>query len=138
MPDFTFADLRGDRLRLAELEGMPTLLNLWATWCAPCVVEMPKLDALAGQMQGRLRVVTVSQDFQGAERVGPFFAQRDFSHLSSWLDPESELAFHYGGANLPMTILYDAQGREIWRIGGDYDWLGKDAAALLAEANGGR
>lgn len=137
MPDFTFADPAGNRLPLASLNGTPVLLNLWATWCAPCVIEMPKLDLLAGRMQGRLKVVTVSQDMQGAKSVAPFFAKRNFAHLEPWLDPESELAFHYGGATLPMTILYDAQGREVWRIAGDFDWTGAEARELVAEVTGG-
>ena len=133
MPDFTFADTAGGKLRLPDIKGTPVLLNLWATWCAPCVTEMPLLDSLAGDMRGKLRVVTVSQDMQGAGKVAPFFAERKFAHLEPWLDPENDLAFHYGGANLPLTVLYDAQGREVWRIAGDLDWSGKEARALVAE-----
>lgn len=133
MPDFTFTDPAGNRLTLSSLNGTPVLLNLWATWCAPCVIEMPKLDELAGRTQGKLKVLTVSQDMQGAKAVAPFFAERNFTHLEPWLDPESELAFHYGNVNLPMTILYNAQGREVWRIAGDFDWSGAQARSLVAE-----
>ncbi len=134
MPDFTLAGPAGRKLRLPDLKGTPVLLNLWATWCAPCVTEMPLLDTLAGDMQGKLRLVTVSQDMQGAAKVTPFFAEKKFAHLEPWLDPESDLVFHYGGANLPLSILYDADGREIWRVAGDLDWSGKPARALVAEA----
>lgn len=134
MPDFTLADPAGHKLRLPDLKGTPVLLNLWATWCAPCVTEMPLLDTLAGDMQGKLRVVTVSQDMQGAAKVTPFFAEKKFAHLEPWLDPESDLVFHYDGANLPLSILYDAEGREVWRIAGDLDWSGQPARALVAEA----
>lgn len=137
MPDFTVGDPAGGKLRLPDLKGTPVLVNLWATWCAPCVTEMPLLDGLAGDMAGKLRVVTVSQDMQGAERVAPFFAEKKFAHLEPWLDPENDLAFHYGGANLPLSVLYDAKGREVWRIAGDLDWSGEKARALVAEAQGG-
>ena len=134
LPDFTFADPADKKLHLPELKGQPTLVNLWATWCAPCVTEMPLLDRLAADMQGKLRVVTISQDMQGADKVSPFFAERKFTHLEPWLDTENDLAFHFGGANLPLTILYDAQGREVWRIAGDLDWSGQKARGLVAEA----
>lgn len=138
MPDFTFSDLAGNKLRLPDLKGAPVLLNLWATWCAPCVAEMPLLDSLAGDMTGKLRVVTVSQDMQGTAKVAPFFAERKFAHLEPWLDTENDLAFHYGAGNLPLTVLYDAQGREVWRIAGDLDWSGAEARALVNEALGGK
>lgn len=134
IPDFTFSDPKGARLRLPELEGKPVLLNLWATWCAPCVKEMPLLDSLAAEMSDKLKVVTISQDMQGAAKVTPFFAERKFAYLEPWLDSENDLAFHYGGASLPMTILYNSEGREIWRIAGDFDWSGAKAKSLVAEA----
>lgn len=133
-PDFTFTDPKGARLQLTELAGQPYLLNLWATWCAPCVVEMPTLDRLAAAQEGKLRVITISQDMQGAEAVSPFFARSGFRHLEPWLDPDNNLGFHYGGATLPMTVLYDSQGREVWRMVGGHDWSSKESAELVAEA----
>ena len=134
MPDFRFADPAGKVLELKALRGTPVLLNLWATWCAPCVTEMPLLDQLAAQMKGKLRVLTVSQDMEGDKTVAPFFAARKFAHLEPWLDPESELAFHFGGANLPMNVLYDASGREVWRLAGDFDWTSTEATRLIDQA----
>jgi thiol-disulfide isomerase/thioredoxin len=129
----------GTTLDLAALEGTPVLLNLWATWCAPCVTEMPMLDALAGQTEGRLRVVTVSQDLKGAELVTPFFAEKKFAHLEPWLDPETELSsvLADSGGVLPITVLYGADGKEVWRVVGGYDWSKPEAGALVEEALGG-
>jgi len=138
LPEFTVTDPAGNTLDLASLEGRPVLLNLWATWCAPCVVEMPMLDALAQDMAGELRVVTVSQDIRGAEKVEPFFDERGFERLEPWLDPDSELAVRMSeGGQLPLTVLYDAQGREVLRIAGGYEWDGEEARALIGEALGG-
>ncbi|AOL24259.1 Thiol-disulfide isomerase or thioredoxin [Erythrobacter litoralis] len=138
LPEFTVTDPAGNTLDLASLEGRPVLLNLWATWCAPCVVEMPMLDALAQDMAGELRVVTVSQDIRGAEKVEPFFDERGFERLEPWLDPGSELAVRMSeGGQLPLTVLYDAQGREVLRIAGGYEWDGEEARALIGEALGG-
>ena len=133
IPDFTLTDPAGKKLRLQDLKGTPVLLNLWATWCAPCVTEMPLLDTLAGDMKGKLRVITASQDIQGAEKVAPFFAQRKFAHLEPWLDPENDLVFHFGGNNLPLTVLYDAKGREVWRVAGDLNWSAPDIRARVNE-----
>jgi thiol-disulfide isomerase/thioredoxin len=134
MPDFALSDPAGKKLTSADLKGKPVLINLWATWCGPCVLEMPMLDQLASD--GKLRVVTVSEDLQGAEKVVPFFAQRKFAHLEPWLDPENTLGDHYATGILPTTVLYDAQGREVWRMIGGHDWTGPRTAAMLADTVG--
>lgn len=132
-PTMGFMDPDRKIIELHKLKDTPTLLNLWATWCAPCVIEMPQLDKLADDYKGKLRVVTLSQDMQGAAKVTPFFAARKFRHLEPWLDPENAAIFHYGGGTLPLTILYDADGREVWRIAGGYDWSTAEAKALIEE-----
>ena len=134
LPEVTVTDPAGTKLNLAEASGKPMLLNLWATWCAPCVVEMPMLDAIAGEMGDRLRVVTVSEDKKGAEVVVPFFEQKGFANLPHWMDPEMDLAFGFGGgASLPLTVLYDAEGKEVWRMIGGFDWSSDEARALIEE-----
>ena len=134
VPDLTVVGPDGAELPLAEL-GEPMLLNLWATWCAPCVIEMPLLNTLAADLDGQVRVVTVSEDMRGAEVVVPFFEGSDLANLPRWMDPNNDLAFAFGGGPaLPLTILYDAQGREIWRVIGAYDWGSEDARAQVIEA----
>ncbi len=133
LPEFTFSDPDGNTLALASLKGTPTLINMWATWCAPCVLEMPMLDELGAEMDGKLRVITVSQDVKGAELVAPFFADKGFTKLEPWLDPDNDMAFHFQTGVLPTTILYDAQGKEVWRMIGDYEWMSEDAKALVAQ-----
>lgn len=133
MPDFSFADPSGKTLKLADLRGKPVLVNLWATWCGPCVTEMPMLDALAAKYDGRLRVLTVSQDMNAAEKVRAFYAERKFARLEPWLDPENNLGFHYNTGLLPTTVLYDGQGREVWRMIGAHDWSSARTDAMLAD-----
>ncbi|MCW1382552.1 TlpA family protein disulfide reductase [Novosphingobium sp. KCTC 2891] len=133
MPDFTFSDPSGAKLRLADLKGKPVLVNLWATWCGPCVLEMPMLDKLAQDYDGRLRVVTVSQDMGQVDKVKALFAEKKFAKLQPWLDPENNLGFHYNTGLLPTTVLYDAAGKEVWRMVGAHDWSGPRTAALLAD-----
>lgn len=133
MPDFTLTDASGKSAGLTSFKGKPLLLNLWATWCAPCVVELPTLDRLAADKAGALKVLAVSQDMTKTESVAPFLAGKGVAHLEPWLDPKNDLAFHYEASTLPTTILYDAQGREVWRYVGGHDWTGAEAAKLIAE-----
>ncbi len=133
LPDFTLTDAAGRKLALPSLAGKPLLVNLWATWCAPCVAELPTLEALATSRAGNLRVLTVSQDMSGTEKVADFLKTRGGPKLEPWLDPKNDLAFHYQVTTLPTTILYDAQGREVWRYVGGHDWNGPEAAALIAQ-----
>jgi thiol-disulfide isomerase/thioredoxin len=132
LPDFTFKDTEGRELQLKNLKGKPLLINLWATWCAPCVAELPALDRLAAR--GEIKVLTVSQDMGQPEKVAAFLEQRGVSRLEPWLDPENELGFHYQ-ATLPTSIYYDAAGREVWRVIGPREWDDAETKALLAEAN---
>lgn len=134
LPALAFADPDGATLDLGAQDG-PVLLNLWATWCAPCVKEMPALDALAGTLDGEVRVVTVSQDLRGAEVVTPFFAKGGYARLEPWLDPETSLSAQFTPEGvLPLTILFDASGKEVLRVAGGYDWASPEAAALIRES----
>ncbi|WP_233548226.1 TlpA family protein disulfide reductase [Aurantiacibacter zhengii] len=134
IPEVTVVNPAGEELLLSDV-GEPVLLNLWATWCAPCVVEMPLLDELAADLEGQVRVVTVSEDMRGADVVEPFFAERDLPNLPQWLDPDNELAFTFGGGPvLPLTVLYDAEGNELWRVIGAYDWGTEEARAQVLDA----
>lgn len=131
MPATAFRTLDGKPATLAQFRGKPLLVNLWATWCAPCLKEMPTLDALA--RQGKVRVLPVSQDREGAAKVKPYFAKVALTALTPALDPELNLSMTAYQANLPTSILYDAAGKEVWRYTGGLDWTGKEATALLAE-----
>ena len=136
MPAAQLTDPAGATLATASLAGKPVLVNLWATWCVPCVTEMPLLDELAGELGDSVTVLTVSEDIQGAEKVVPFFAERDFAHLPQWMDPDNALAVAYGGGSgLPLTVLYDAEGKELWRVAGGFDWASAEAREMIAEAS---
>jgi len=130
-PDARFFKPDGSPATLADFKGKPVLINLWATWCGPCVIEMPTIDALAGREADRLTVLTVSQDTQSLDRVKPFFAKQGFKHIGPYLDPENNLGFAYETGVMPTTILYDAEGKEVWRVLGGMDWNGAGAATML-------
>lgn len=136
-PGALFEDPQGRPVNLAAFRGRPLLVNFWATWCAPCVVEMPSLDALAAREDEALRVLAISEDLGGRRKVADFFAARRFARLEPYLDPEMALMAALGLDTLPTTILYDAGGEEVWRMTGMADWQSERAARLLAEADPG-
>lgn len=132
-PTVSFTGPDDAPVTLAAFRGRPLLVNLWATWCAPCIAEMPTLDALAAARGDKLAVIVVAQDIKGAEVVDPWFQKAGLKALQPYLDPENGLLDAANSA-LPTTILYDAKGREVWRVVGAIDWQGAEAKALLAEA----
>lgn len=133
MIDTPFKDPDGETVSLSDFIGKPVLVNIWATWCAPCVVEMPMLDELAAREKDRMKVLVVSQDIQGAEKVDPFFAKANFNELEAYTDQENGLSFGFGSGLMPTTVLYDASGKEVWRVIGAMDWDGARAAMLMEE-----
>lgn len=132
-PATQFQDPDGAPADLADFRGKPVLVNLWATWCAPCIAEMPTLDRLAAREADRLHVLTISQDLDGRDKVEAFFAKQGYRNLETWLDPQMALMTELRADTLPTTILYDAQGREVWRVVGLEDWESGRAALLLKE-----
>ena len=133
MPTATFQDPADAPVTLAALKGKPVLLNLWATWCAPCVKELPTLDALAAASGDRLIVLAVSEDLEGRRVVEPFFAKRGYRALKPYGDKANALMLGLKEASLPATVFYGADGRELWRVHGGMNWTGAQAKALLAE-----
>jgi thiol-disulfide isomerase/thioredoxin len=133
-PDLPLSGADGKPATLAEAAADgPVLVNLWATWCAPCVKELPTLQALS-QRPGAPRVIAVSQDMAPRGSIEAFLNTNRLAGLEVWHDPEMNLSGALQAQILPTTILYDARGREVWRYTGDLDWTGPEAAALLAEA----
>lgn len=138
MPDVIFFKPDNTETRLSDFKGKPLLVNLWATWCGPCVVELPTLEALAEREEKRLNVVVVSQDTQKAGEVAPFLAERGFKRLKPYVDPENNLGFSFATGVIPTTILYDAQGKEVWRVIGGTDWNGSRIAAMMEDTLQGK
>ena len=122
----------GESITLSAFEGQVVLLNFWATWCKPCVREMPSLDRLQAALSPEgLAVVAVSQDRAGLKAVEPFFLEAGLEHLGIYLDPKGKLWREFGVRGLPTTYLIDRQGRLIGAMEGPAEWDEEDAVALI-------
>jgi thiol-disulfide isomerase/thioredoxin len=134
-PAVKFNNPDGGEFDVKRFKGTPVLVNLWASWCAPCIKELPTLQQLeqAQADEGSLGVIAVSQDTAPQGSVEAFLAERDLGRFAAYHDPDMNLTSALNIQVMPTTILYDAQGREVWRYVGDLDWTGAEAAKLLAE-----
>ena len=132
-PAAEFTDPDGKAVKLADFKGKPVLVNLWASWCAPCVKELPTLDKLA--RSGGVQVLAVSQDSGPHASVVAFLQGHRIATLESYQDSKMALSGALGpDVVLPTSILIDANGNEVWRYVGDLDWTSPEAAKLLSEA----
>lgn len=138
-PQTILRDASGRATTLAAYRGKVILVNLWATWCAPCVTEMPTLGALARRFRGSdFLVVPVSLDEEAkiaeASAMLDRLSERSLPFLN---DPSRAIAFETRAAGLPTSILYDRNGVEIARLAGGADWDSEEAAAMIEAALAG-
>jgi thiol-disulfide isomerase/thioredoxin len=128
-----FEDKLGQPVDLADFKGKIVVLNFWATWCPPCVAEMPALDKLEGELGGRdFQVVAVSTDRQGIKKSAPFYRRAGIKNLTLYNDTRGDLQDAFKAKSLPTTVLLDRDGREIGRMEGAANWDSPEAKALIA------
>ena len=127
-PAVSFVDLTGNTVNLSEFTGKIVLVNLWATWCEPCLREMPSLARMQLRLGDKITVVAVSEDRGGSKTVEPFIDKLELKSIKTYLDPKStaERAFKVQG--LPTSFLIDRQGRILGRVEGAAEW---DSPELL-------
>ncbi|GJL90414.1 TlpA disulfide reductase family protein [Hyphococcus sp.] len=126
----------GEQVTLDDFRGKAVLVNFWATWCAPCLKELPSLDVLERNLGGRkFAVVAIAADPRGPEVARQFLDRLNIEHLKLYADPDLRFAFAIGGADiLPVSILYDAKGQEIGRLVGEADWTAPESRRLIESA----
>ena len=117
----------------SDFRGKVVLLNFWATWCPPCVEEMPSLDRLQAALGGpHFEVVALSLDEGGVPAIERFFKKLGIAHLKIYLDEEAGKAFqHYRVGMLPTSLLLLPDGRTVGTLGGSAKWDGPEAKALI-------
>jgi len=132
LPSRTLKDADGDETSLTSMTGEVLVLNLWATWCAPCVEEMPTLAALQQRFAGRVRVIPVSVDSEAASAAAKAqLAELTGGALPFYIDITRGILFDAQAPGMPMTIIYDREGREVARLAGGADWASEEAVAML-------
>jgi thiol-disulfide isomerase/thioredoxin len=132
VPDVAFSDASGGRHTLSSYRGRYVLLNLWATWCAPCVKELPALAKLQGAVPpAQLSVVTVNVGRGSAGDTATFLKDHRASALPVYLDTDTAFIRAFGAFGLPLSILIDPQGREVARAVGPADWGAPDSIAYF-------
>jgi len=135
LPDIAFQDGAGKPLKLSDWKGRVVLINLWATWCAPCRKEMPDLAGLQKELgSDQFEVVAISVDRKGAEASSAFLKETGADNLKLYVEPTTAIVGELQSAGLPATILVDRQGREIGRLLGPADWASPEAQALVRAA----
>lgn len=129
--EFQLADGAGT-MTLAEYQGKVVVLNFWATWCAPCRKEMPHLSQLQSELGGSdFEVVTIATGRNSPKGIKKFFEEIGVDNLPRHQDPRQKLAAEMAVFGLPITVILDAQGREIARLRGDADWASDSAFAVV-------
>jgi peroxiredoxin len=131
LADFTLQNLRGQPVQLSALHGTVVFLNVWATWCPPCVDEMPTIQRLYERLQPRgLQVVTVSVDALGAQVVSPFMQKYQLT-FPVLLDPQGTIERLYRTRGVPESFIVDKRGHLVEKVVGPRDWAHPQMLAMF-------
>jgi thiol-disulfide isomerase/thioredoxin len=135
VPDLVFKDSSGSQIKLSKWQGRVVLLNLWATWCAPCRKEMPTLNEVQKQLGSKdFEVVALSVDRKGLEASAAFLKETGADALGLYIDETTTSLTMLQALGLPVTLLIDRKGREIGRLLGPAEWNSAEAVALMKAA----
>ncbi len=131
-PPTAFTGGAEERVSLRDFKGEVVLVNFWATWCAPCVAEMPALNRLHAELASQgFRVVAISQDRRGLGVVKPFYEDLDLDAMGIYLDPKGVAARDFQVNGLPTTLLVDRRNRIIGILRGPAEWDSPESKALM-------
>jgi thiol-disulfide isomerase/thioredoxin len=132
-PVTPFLDGDGGMHHFTDFTGKVLLVNFWATWCAPCIEEMPSLARLNDQLAGpNFQLLTISQDRGGKSVAEPFLRERlGLPNLDLFFDPKLKLGRELGLRGLPSTYLIDQQGRLVGGMAGSAEWDSPEAVEMI-------
>ena len=133
VPAVYFATADGDQKQLSDFQGKVVLLNFWATWCAPCRIEMPMLSKLQTVLGGKnFEVVTIATGRNAPGALKRFFDKAGIENLPRHRDIKQQLARKMAILGLPITVILNRQGKEIARLRGDADWSSDSAKSIIS------
>jgi thiol-disulfide isomerase/thioredoxin len=127
-PAVSFNDSAGNTVSLSDFRGKLVVINLWATWCEPCLREMPSLARLQSRLGDRIIVVAVSEDRGGSKAVEPFIDKLGLKSVKIYIDPKNAVGHAFEVRGLPTSILVDREGKVLGRVEGAADW---DSAKIM-------
>jgi thiol-disulfide isomerase/thioredoxin len=141
LPNLAFRSPDGKPMTLSDLRGRMVLLNLWATWCAPCRKEMPALDKLQAELGGAdFEVVAVNIDQRNLERPRTFLQEVNVTRLAQYADPSARIFQQLRAVDravgMPTTLLIDKEGCELAYLAGPAEWASDEAKAFIRSALG--
>jgi thiol-disulfide isomerase/thioredoxin len=136
-PTISVVDLAGNTVSLSDFAGRLVLINFWATWCEPCLREMPSLERMQSRLGNKITVVAISEDRGGSKTVEPFINKLGLKSSKTYLDPKSDAGRAFKVAGLPTSFLIDREGRVLGRVEGAAEWDSPKLLEVLKSAVGG-
>jgi len=136
-PTISVVDLAGNTVSLSDFAGRIVLINFWATWCEPCLREMPSLERMQSRLGDQITVVAISEDRGGSKTVEPFINKLGLKSFKTYLDPKSDAGRAFKVAGLPTSFLIDREGRVLGRIEGAAEWDSPKLLGVLKSFLGG-
>ena len=130
-PSVGFTDMDGKPVNLSDFAGKLVLVNLWATWCAPCRHEMPSLERLQTRLGDKITILAISEDMGGSKAVAPYIAKLGLKRVKTYLDPPNKVGRAFNVDGLPTSFLIDRQGRVLGRVEGEADWASPKMLAII-------
>lgn len=130
-PDFVFYDQEGGQVGLNQFKGKTIILNFWATWCAPCLEEMPSMNRLQARYPDQLMILPISLDQNGAPKVADFYRRANIQHLPVYLDESQSSQELFGLRAFPTSIIINPEGLMVAKIEGQLDWDAKEVTEFL-------
>lgn len=124
-PETVLSTLNGKNVKLSDFKGRIVFLNFWATWCPPCIQEMPEMEKLHRKLSAEDFVMVAVGLKESEERVGRFFGKEKLT-FTSLVDPGGEAAYAFGIAQIPTTLILDKNGRILGKVIGPRNWADKE------------
>jgi thiol-disulfide isomerase/thioredoxin len=130
-PAVPLTEAAGNTANLSDFQGKLVLVNLWATWCEPCLREMPSLERLQARLGERIAILAVSEDRSGSKVVEPFIEKLGLKAVKFYIDPKSAIGHAFEVRGLPTSILIDREGRVLGRVEGAAEWDSPKIIAII-------
>lgn len=132
LPDREFLAPRGKRVTFASFEGKPLLVNFWATWCAPCIIELPSLQKLEEHYKGRMDVIAISLDpVKKQPDIAAFLEKGQISDFAGYFDESGRMGTDLELRGIPTSFLIGKNGQILYRFEGDADWSSAESQAFF-------